>query len=72
MPTRKQFQSNLVVSPELEQLLNEARTREVSEEELREQRVSFAFGNAPKDSKLITKESVRITSRQIRLKTSDR
>lgn len=67
MAARKQFQSDLAVSPELQQLLAEARGREVSEDELREQRVSFAFGNAPQ-SDLITKESVRRSSQNIRLK----
>jgi len=63
---RKQFQSHLAISPELGRLLDEARTRHVSEEELREQRVSFAFGNAP-ESDLITKDSVRRASQKIRL-----
>jgi len=67
MPVRKQFQSNLVMSPELERLLAEAQAKEVSEEDLQEQRVSFAFGNAP-ESELITKDSVRHTSQRIRLK----
>jgi hypothetical protein len=39
----------------------------VSEEELHEQRVSFAFGNAP-DNQLITKETVRHASTHIKLK----
>jgi hypothetical protein len=68
MATRKQLQSNLVVNPELERLLIEARDKEVSEDDLKEQRVSFAFGNAP-ESKLITKESVRVTSQRIRLQS---
>jgi hypothetical protein len=67
MADRKQFQSSLTVSPRLQRLLEEARGREITEAELQEQRVSFAFGNAP-DSKLITKESVRHTSQHIRLK----
>jgi hypothetical protein len=66
MAARKQFQSNLTVDPELEALLREARTRVVSEEELREQRISFAYGNAMSDS--ITKESVRWSAEHIRLK----
>ena len=61
------FQTNLKVSPELQRLLREARDKEVSEEELREQRISFAFGNAL-ESDLITKESVRTTSKHIRLR----
>lgn len=67
MAARKQFQSSLTVSPELSQLLEAARHTEVSEEELREQRVSFAYGNAL-HSDLITKESVRRSSKSMRLK----
>jgi hypothetical protein len=67
MAARKQFQSSLTVSPELSQLLEAARNTEVSEEELREQRVSFAFGNALQ-SELITKDSVRRSSKSMRLK----
>ena len=67
MAARKQFQSSLTVSPELKRLLEEARAKEVSEDDLKEQRVSFAFGNAP-ESDLITKESVRFASHRIRLK----
>jgi len=47
-------------------LLEANRNRLVSEDELHEQRISFAFGNAP-DSKLITKDSVRLASENIRL-----
>jgi hypothetical protein len=68
MSGRRQLQSRLTMTPELERLLAEARAKEVSEEDLKEQRVSFAFGNAPADSKLITKDSVRHTSKRIRLK----
>jgi len=38
----------------------------VTEEELREQRISFAFGNAMEEER-ITKESVREASQNIRL-----
>jgi hypothetical protein len=67
MAARKQFQSSLTVSPELSELLEAASNKEVSEEELREQRVSFAFGNAL-HSDLITKDSVRRSSKSMRLK----
>lgn len=67
MPARKQFQSRLTADPELARLMNEARSREVSEDELHEQRISFAFGNAL-DSDLITKDSVRHASKHIRLR----
>lgn len=66
MADRKQFQNVTAPDPELMRLLETSRSRVVSEEELREQRISFAFGNAP-DSELITKESVRLASRNIRL-----
>lgn len=68
MAARKQFQSALTVTPELARLLADARSKEVSEEDLHEQRISFAFGNAP-ESKLITKDSVRLASQHIRLKS---
>jgi hypothetical protein len=67
MSARKQFQSSLTVDAILAELLESARTRTVSKSDLREQRVSFAFGNAPV-SDLITKESVRWAAENIRLK----
>jgi hypothetical protein len=67
MAPRKQFQSTLTVDPELEELLRQARGKVVSEEEFREQRISFAYGNAP-PSDLITKESVRCSAQNFRLK----
>lgn len=65
MAARKPFQSDITINPVLVELLSNATP--VTEAELREQRVSFAFGNAPQ-SDLITKESVRWTSENIRLK----
>ena len=47
-------------------LLEATRKRQVTEEELREQRISFAFGNAL-ESEQITKESVRLASKNIKL-----
>lgn len=66
MAARKQFLGDTRVDPRLAELLNTAKGRVVSEAELHEQRISFAFGNAP-DSKFITKDSVRASSRSIRL-----
>jgi len=66
MADRKQFQNAAPPDPELLRLLEESRRRPVTEEELHEQRISFAYGNAP-DSKLITKDSVRRASEQIKL-----
>lgn len=68
MADRKQFHSHLAVNPELQALLDRARTENLTEDELREQRVSFAFGNAPYRAELITRESVIRSSQSIRLK----
>lgn len=64
MADRKQFQNVPSPNVRLTELLN--RRRVVTEDELREQRVSFAFGNAL-NATGITKESVRTASTQIRL-----
>lgn len=66
MADRKQFQNVSAPDPELIRLLESARRRPVTEEELHEQRISFAYGNAPA-SGLITKESVRQASERIKL-----
>jgi hypothetical protein len=66
MADRQQFAKKIEPDPELLKLL--ASSSPATEEELRAQRISFAFGNAPVDSdKLITKESVRLASENIRL-----
>lgn len=67
MADRKQFLPVPDANPQLRARLEAARETEVSEKQLKEQRISFAFGNAP-DSAFITKESVRRSSNQIRLK----
>lgn len=69
MAERKPFIGNLKVDPELEGLLKESGTTQVTDEELREQRISFAYGNAPASAKGITKDSVRKASQHILLKT---
>ena len=68
MADRRQFSTIPEVSPELLDLLSKAKTAPVSDEDLREQRISFAFGNAL-NANLITKESVRRSSEHIRLTT---
>jgi len=66
MADRKQFLNVAPTDPELLRLLEQTRDTPVTEEQLREQRISFAFGNAMGlDS--ITKESVRHASRNLRL-----
>lgn len=67
MADRKPFIGRIKSDPELARLLEESRRTPVTEEELREQRISFAFGNAPATAKNITKDSVRKTSQNIKL-----
>jgi hypothetical protein len=69
MADRKQFFGDTTPDPELAKLLQEAAKTTVSEDDLREQRISFAYGNAPANAKNITKDSVRHTSEHIRLKS---
>ena len=59
MAERKPFLRVTEVNEELAQLLGKTKHWEVTEEEYREQTISFAYGNAMSDS--ITKESVRRT-----------
>lgn len=68
MADRKQFEHVPAPDPELVRLLKE-KNRPVSEEEMREQRISFAFGNAPAKAESITKDSVRHASQNIKLST---
>ena len=67
MADRKQFLSTTTVDEELLTLLKETRNIDVTEDILHEQRASFAFGNAMNSEK-ITKDSVRNTSKSIRLR----
>jgi len=66
MADRKQFFGEAKLDPELEKLLDEARNTPVTEEQLHEQRISFAFGNSL-ESEFITKDSVRKASKMISL-----
>lgn len=66
MAERKSALRRAPERPELQRLLERAKTIIVSEEDLREQRVSFVYGNAPFDSG-ITKESARSAVNRVRL-----
>ena len=66
MADGKQFQNSTAPDPEWMRLLHASRNQAITEEELQEQRIRFAFGNAP-DSAPIPKESVRLASRPIKL-----
>jgi len=69
MADRKQFFGEIKTDPELLKALEASKQKQITEQELQEQRISFAFGNAPADAKNITKESVRHTSQHIRLQS---
>ena len=66
MPDRKQFFGDIKADPDLKKMLEESSP--VTEEDLHEQRISFAFGNAPASAASITKDSVRLASEHIRLR----
>jgi len=66
MAVQKPTISKIPDRPELDRLLELARSRILTDAELHEQRVSFAYGNAS-DSELITKESIRAASRSLRI-----
>jgi hypothetical protein len=68
MADRKQFLNVKPADPKLVSALEASRDKEVTEEELHEQRISFAFGNAL-ESELITKDSVRRASKKISILT---
>jgi len=67
MAIRKQLLDDAPEDPELVAAFAEARKRRVTEAELVEQRISFAYGNAM-NSEGITKDGVRASSRSIRLR----
>lgn len=67
MPARKSFLGPAPKHPELDQLLAATRRTAITEKTLREQRVSFAYGNAPAKAKRITKRSVRSAAKSFRI-----
>lgn len=69
MADRKQFIGDMKTDPELQKALETCKQKETTEQELQEQRISFAFGNAPANAENITKESVRHTAQNIRLRS---
>lgn len=68
MADRKQFLGDMSPNPRLMELLKETAGDTVTEEVLKEQKISFAFGNAPADAQEITKESVRFACENLRLR----
>jgi hypothetical protein len=67
MADRKQFLNVASADTELVKLLEATRNVVVSDEQLREQRVSFAFGNSP-FSQDIQRDSVVRASESMRLR----
>lgn len=67
MADRKQFLNVVAADAELVRLLDATRDVVVTDEQLRAQRVSFAFGNAPL-SLDITRDSVVRASESMRLR----
>lgn len=66
MAARKSVITPAPARPELDKLLEQARNTIVTEAQLQEQRASFAYGNAPLDSK-ITRESAISATKTVRL-----
>jgi predicted GNAT superfamily acetyltransferase len=67
MAQRKSLLNPAPERPELDRLLKLAMEHPVTEEQLEEQRVSFAYGNAPFSADRITKETVRAASKSVRI-----
>ncbi len=66
MVERKSALKRAPERPELDALLERAKTVVLTEADLREQRASFVYGNAPKGSR-ITKESALKSVNRIRV-----
>ena len=66
MAERKTALKRAPKRPELEALLDRAKTVVLTDKDLEEQRASFVYGNAPKGSR-ITKESALRSAKQIRI-----
>jgi hypothetical protein len=71
MAFRKSALKPAPARPELDRLLQQARETGVTDEQLREQRISFAYGNAPENSG-ITKETARTAANSILMRTHAR
>jgi hypothetical protein len=70
MADRKPILGQSPPRPELDRFFEEARKTGVSDAVLQEQRISFAYGNAPTNSR-ITKDSVREASKSMRIAAAD-
>ena len=66
MAARKSVLKPAPERAELNRLVQESIKAGVSDEQLQEQRISFAYGNAPEGSR-ITKDSARLAAHSIRI-----
>ena len=66
MAERKSALTRAPARPKLDQLLQHARTVTLTNDQLREQRVSFVYGNAPHGSR-ITRDSARKSADTLRV-----
>ena len=66
MVARKMVVKPAPARPELDKLVRRSLETGVTDEQLQEQRISFAYGNAPEGSR-ITKDSVRKAAKRVRL-----
>lgn len=67
MAARKPFLGVVAADPELLELMARRRKVDATEEELQEQRISYAYGNAM-NAEGVTKDSVRENSKKIKLR----
>ncbi|BBU63874.1 hypothetical protein MSC49_38090 (plasmid) [Methylosinus sp. C49] len=70
MAERKSALNRAPPRPDLEKLLERAKTAQITEAMLREQRASFVYGNAPKGSR-ITKASAMSAVDRVRVTSLD-
>ena len=66
MVARKSLLGPKPEHPELDELFERTRELAVTDEQLEEQRISFAYGNAPSGSR-VTKESLRSASQRMQI-----
>lgn len=71
MAARKSVLKPAPQRTELERLLAESVAAGVTDEQLREQRISFVYGNAPEGSR-ITRDSARSATESMRISRPDR
>lgn len=69
MAIRKSALKQAPARPELDRLLRQARETGVTDEQLFEQRISFAYGNAPENSG-ITKETARTAASSMLMRSN--